>query len=65
MHGKDIPVDPSAPYAKLLSEWDLFAKDATTANITMEGFELGPLAERYESRCAFINSILEDPDNGV
>lgn len=65
MYRRDIPVDSAPPYAKLLSEWEYFAENATTANITLGGFEFGPLSEDTAKRCTYINSLLRDPANGV
>lgn len=62
---RDITLNPNPSYTKLLSEWEYFEEDSTTANITEAGFELGPLADWYAERCAFVNNLIKDPTNGV
>jgi hypothetical protein len=65
MFRKDIEVDTDNPYVRLLSDWHYFGDNATVANTTLAGFEFGPESLLTKERCAYINSLLTDPANGV
>jgi hypothetical protein len=62
---KDLPLPENAPLARKLSDWKTFGNEKTVANITLSGFEFGPVPDIIEKRCDFINALLQDPANGV
>ena len=62
---KELPVKPDVPYPHSLHDWKHFGKDTDTANITEAGFEFVPYPDATARRCAYLNSLLEDPKNGV
>jgi hypothetical protein len=63
MFRKDFP--SAAPFTKSLSEWPYYAANGTIANITLSGFEFEPVPDINAQRCAYINSLAQDPNNGV
>jgi len=62
---KELPVKPDVPYSHSLHNWKHFGQDTNTANITEAGFEFVPYPNAIAQRCAYLNSLLEDPKNGV
>ncbi|KAL1595854.1 hypothetical protein SLS60_009544 [Paraconiothyrium brasiliense] len=48
-----------------LSEWPVFGDGEVAAKITARGYTLGPLTKEVDQRCAYINELILDPQNGV
>jgi hypothetical protein len=63
MFRKEFP--SKAPFVKSLSEWPHYAANKTIANMTLSGFEFEPVPDIHAQRCAYINSLAQDPKNGV
>lgn len=65
MFRKAFPTNPDAPYATPLSEWPLVGENGAIANITLGGYEFGPMARDIQQRCEYIDALVMDPLNGV
>lgn len=65
MFRKDLAPLPGDTFAKQLSQWPNYGTERTIANISLDGFWMGPVPKNIEKKCAYINSLIKDPSNGV
>ena len=65
MFGRDFELPEDAPLAKHLSEWPVVGKGNVYANVSLQGFGIGEVADHLQLRCEVINGLVRDPSKGV
>ena len=65
MFRQDLNLPRDVPLAKKLSEWPVVGEGDVYANVTLEGFGIGEVAEHLQLRCEVINGMVRDPSKGV
>lgn len=65
MYRRNLTISLGASDARGLDRWPAFGENKIAANITTAGFEFSVEDEVTAARCAYINDLLMDPENGV
>jgi len=65
MFRKEFPIPQNFPFLQPLRAWPTYGQNDTIANVTLHGFEIGPVPDITTERCNVINGLIKNPVNGV